>query len=234
MGSLTGFNGRKKIRWCVLLCIALTFAVSVFASDWPGYLGPNNDLQPELKKFTATAAEEVWRVQLKTGMCTVAIADGLLYTMGNDGIKKDEDTAKDYVYCLDTETGEVKWTFEYPCKLEPRLHPGGPSSTPTIHEGKVYILSKFGQIFCLDARTGKKLWEASAEQYKPEKPWWGFAASPTVMGDAVIFNVGTKGMALNKNTGEELWKSDGSVVALCDTEAVAFKHVQPSCSGNIY
>ncbi len=97
--------------------------------------------------------------------------------------------------------------------LNRSLHPGGPSSTPTVHEGKVYTLSKFGQIFCLDAKTGKKIWEASAEQYKPEKPWWGFAGSPTIMGDAVIFNIGTKGMAFNKDTGKQLWKSDGSVVA---------------------
>ena len=212
MKRLTGFFGKKNI--CMGIFITVCTAVSAnAASDWPNYLGPNNDLQPELKELTATEANEVWRVQLKTGMGTVSIANGLLYTMGNDGTKKDEDTAKDYVYCLDAKTGEIKWTFDYPCKLDPKLHPGGPSSTPTVHDGKVYTLSKFGQIFCLDAKTGKKIWEASAEQYKPEKPWWGFAGSPTVMGEAVIFNIGTKGMAFNKDTGEVLWKSAGNVVA---------------------
>ena len=214
MRWITGFNVKKNIHRGVFVCMMMAFSLSVNASqDWPNYLGPDNDFQPQLKKFTATSAEEVWRVQLKTGMCSVTIADGLLYTMGNDGTKKDEDTAMDHVYCLDAKTGEMKWQFEYPCKLEPRLHPGGPSSTPTIHEGKVYTLSKFGQIFCLDAKTGKKIWEASAVQYKPEKPWWGFAGSPTIMGDAVIFNIGTKGMAFNKDTGELFWKSDGNVVA---------------------
>ena len=214
MRWITGFNGRKNILLGVFIFMAMMFSVSANAGpDWPSYLGPNNDLQPVLKKFTATGADVVWRAQLKTGMCSLSIANGLLYTMGNDGTKKDEDTAKDYVYCLDAKTGKVKWTFEYPCKLQPRLHPGGPSSTPTVHEGKVYTLSKFGQIFCLDAGTGKKIWEASAAEYKPEKPWWGFAASPTIMGDAVIFNIGTKGMAFNKDTGKSLWKSDGSVVA---------------------
>ena len=214
MRRFNGFTVKRNVYCAVLICMAMAFSVCAFAaSDWPSYLGPNNDLQPELKQFTATTANEVWRVKLKTGMCDVTIADGLLYTMGNDGSKKDEDTAKDHIYCLDAKTGEIKWTFDYPCKLDPRLHPGGPSSTPTIHDGKVYTLSKFGQIFCLDAKTGKKIWEASAEQYKPEKPWWGFAASPTIMGDAVIFNIGTRGMAFNKDTGKVLWKSNGSVVA---------------------
>ena len=214
MRWLKFFNDRKSILYGVMVCLVMAFSASVNATpDWPNYLGPNNDMQPELKQFTATTADEIWRAQLKTGMCSVSIADGLLYTMGNDGTKKDEETAKDYVYCLDAKTGEVKWTFDYQCKLDPNLHQGGPSSTPTIHEGKVYTLSKFGQIFCLDAKTGRKIWEASAKQYKPKKPWWGFAASPTVIGDAVIFNIGTKGMAYNKETGEQLWKSDGNVVA---------------------
>ncbi|MHC4726291.1 MAG: outer membrane protein assembly factor BamB family protein, partial [Planctomycetota bacterium] len=105
-----------------------------------------------------------------------------------------------------------KWKFDYSCLLEPRLHPGGPSSTPTIHDGKVYTLSKLGHIFCLDAKTGNKLWEASAVHYKPKKPWWGFAASPTIIGDVVIYNIGDKGLALNKNTGEIVWKSEKNVV----------------------
>jgi outer membrane protein assembly factor BamB len=148
-------------------------------------------------------------------MCSVTVVDGLLYTMGNNGTKQDEDKSKarDFVYCLDAKTGEEKWTFDYACLLEPRLHPGGPSSTPTIHQGKVYTLSKFGHIFCLDAKTGKELWKASAEQYNPKGRWWGFAASPTIVGDVVIYNVGDRGLALNKDTGDVVWKSEQNVVA---------------------
>jgi outer membrane protein assembly factor BamB len=148
-------------------------------------------------------------------MCSVTVADGLLYTMGNDGKKSDKDKskAKDSVYCLDAKTGDEKWTFDYQCVLKPNLHPGGPSCTPTIHQGKVYTISKEGHIYCLDAKTGEKVWEASALQYQPKGRWWGFAASPTVFGDVVVYNVGDKGLALNKNTGDVVWKSDDSVVA---------------------
>ena len=98
MRRLHDFTSKKNICLGVWVFMAMVFAVSANAApDWPSYLGPNNDLQPELKEFKATTADEVWRVQLKTGMCDVTIADGLLYTMGNDGTKKDEDTAKDYV-----------------------------------------------------------------------------------------------------------------------------------------
>lgn len=181
--------------------------------DWPHYLGPNYDLQPQLKAFAAKSASDLWRAQVKTGMCSISVADGLVYTMGNNGTKDKKAEARDIVYCLDASTGEIKWTFDYACQLDPRLHPGGPSATPTVHDGKVYTCSKFGHLYCLDARTGAKVWEYSAEHYKPRAPWWGFAASPTIIGDVVIYNIGDRGLALDRATGEVIWKSDGSVVA---------------------
>ena len=202
--------------WRCGVVFFLVMAVSVSAKDvqnWPHYLGPHFDLQSGLKQFNATSATQVWKANVRTGMGSLSIVDGLVYTMGNDGTKENKEKARDIVYCLDAKTGEEKWTFDYACPLEPRQHPGGPSSTPTVHEGKVYTISKFGHIYCLDANTGKKIWEASGEQYRPEKAWWGFAASPTVMGDVVIYNVGDRGLALNKDTGQVVWKSEQSVVA---------------------
>jgi outer membrane protein assembly factor BamB len=204
----------KVVKWFYVMMIVGLLAGLNLAADWPHYLGPNYDLRPAVKEFNAKSGTVVWNAKVKTGMCSLTIADGLVYTMGNDGTKEDEDKskAKDYVCCLDAKTGDEKWTFEYNCLLEPRLHPGGPSSTPTIHEGKVYTLSKLGHIHCLDAKTGKKIWEALALHYKPKKPWWGFAASPTIIGDVVIYNIGNRGMGLNKDTGDIVWQSEENVV----------------------
>lgn len=201
----------KHVELKTISAFLLIIALFASAQEWPHYLGPNFDLKPELQRFTATSATEVWSTKVTTGMNSLTLADGLLYTMGNTGA--DEENAQDIVYCLDAETGNVKWTFAYPCELEPRLHPGGPSSTPAIHEGKVYTSSKFGHLFCLDAKTGEKLWEASATHFKPGGAWWGFAGSPTIMGDVVIYNIGDRGLGLNKHTGTVLWESDDTVVA---------------------
>ena len=201
--------------WIGAVCLAVSLSLTASgAEDWPHYLGPNFDLKPGVEEFTAKSASKVWDAKVGTGMCSVTIADGLLYTMGNDGKKEDKDKskAKDSVHCLDARTGAEKWTFDYQCVLKPNLHPGGPSSTPTIHQGKVYTISKEGHIFCLDAKTGDEVWRASAEQYQVRRAWWGFAASPTVVGDVVVYNVGDKGLALNKNTGDVLWKSEENVV----------------------
>jgi len=216
--SITGVGSRSHGTayqgvWIAAICLFLLPTMSATgAEDWPNYLGPNYDLQPLAKQFTAKSATKVWDAKVATGMCSINIVGGRLYTMGNDGTKENQDKARDFVYCFDAGTGEEIWTFDYPCLLEPRLHPGGPSSTPTIHEGKVYTLSKFGHIFCLDAETGKELWQSSALEYKPKQAWWGFAGSPTVIGDLVIYNIGDRGLALNKDTGLLAWKSQENVV----------------------
>jgi outer membrane protein assembly factor BamB len=40
---------------------------------------------------------------------------------------------------------------------------------------------------------------------KAKVPGWGFASSPVILGNAVFLNVGTRGTALDKNTGKVLW-----------------------------
>jgi len=198
--------------WVGVVCLAVSLSVVASgAEDWPHYLGPDFDLKPGVTQFNAKSATKLWDAKVGIGMCSVTISDGLLYTMGNDA-NEDKSKAKDTVYCLDARTGAEQWTFDYQCVLKPNLHPGGPSSTPTVHQGKVYTISKEGHIFCLDARTGKQVWRASAEQYQVRRAWWGFAASPTIIGDVVVYNVGDKGLALNKNTGDVLWKSSENVV----------------------
>jgi outer membrane protein assembly factor BamB len=47
--------------------------------------------------------------------------------------------------------------------------------TPAIHDGKVYVLGDRGQVSCLDANTGKKLWDGQFPKHRAS-----YYASPTV------------------------------------------------------
>ena len=63
MRWITGFYNKNNIRLGIFVCMVIAISLNVNAAqDWPNYLGPNSDFQPELKEFTATSAEEVWRV----------------------------------------------------------------------------------------------------------------------------------------------------------------------------
>jgi len=124
--------------------------------------------------------------------------------MGNSG----KDTNIDTVYCFDAETGQEMWKHSYSCPLWPKYYDGGTLSTPTVDAGKVYTLSKVGDYFCLDAKTGKVLWQKQLnKELGFELPTWHFSSSTLIVDDKAVVNVGTAGLALNKNTGEIVWQS---------------------------
>ena len=108
------------------------------------------------------------------------------------------------VHCLDAASGKALWQYRYAC------NPGdyaGPRSTPTVHNGKVYTLSREGLALCLNAISGKVLWQ---QALKAPIPTWGFASSPLIQGNLVLYNVGGAGTALDKSSGRQVWTSQGT------------------------
>lgn len=171
-------------------------------ADWPNWRGPTHDgISTETgwtTNWPAGGPKVLWKASLGVGFSSFTVADGRVYTMGN--LKK----TTDVVWCFDAETGEVVWKHTYACPLTPKYYEGGPGATPTVDDGKVYTLSKHGHAFCFDAATGKILW---SRKFNMTTPTWHFAGSARIMGEKVIFNVGTRGVALNKATGEPIWQT---------------------------
>jgi len=70
-----------------------------------------------------------------------------------------------------------------------------------------------GHLKCLDAASGKVLWEKDCnELYKIRMPIWGIAASPLVEGNLLIVQIGGEGaclVAFDKRSGEEQWRALG-------------------------
>jgi len=62
-------------------------------------------------------------------------------------------SANHKVYCLDAGTGAIRWT-----KIT-----GGPVRlAPALVEGRVYVASDDGFVYCLDARQGQEIWKLRA------------------------------------------------------------------------
>lgn len=84
-------------------------------------------------------------------------------------------------------------------------------STPTWCDGKVYVSSGTGQLSCVDAQTGKIVWQVDAvKKYNGEIYKHGDAESPLVVDNLVAYTVGGEKctlVAFDKDTGREVWQS---------------------------
>lgn len=202
----------KSVVVVVTTVLALgTLGARLAAADWPQWRGPRrNGISVEtawLRQWT-TAPGRVWTAQVGEGYSSVAVAGGRVYTMGSAG-------SQDTVYCLDAQNGQVIW--RYACAHPSRQNYGGDpgpnstSTTPTVEAGNVYTLGREGLALCLNAVTGKVLWQNDLQRTTAAQvPRWGFAGSPLIEGNLVILNACSTGVALNKASGRVVWKSGPS------------------------
>ena len=199
---------RQRVLFVLIggLVVATVAGAADQSLSWPQFHGPNRDnISMEtglLKEWPEAGPELVWTAEgLGHGFSTVSVADGIIYTAGNIG----DDTVVTALD-LDGETlWQVKngkaWTDDYP----------GTRGTPTIDGDRVYHESPLGNIVCLNAKTGERIWDVNIlEKFGSETPTWALAESLLIDGDHVICCPGgpqTCMVALDKHTGSVVWKA---------------------------
>ena len=205
----------KSTPSLVLFVVTASFFLLPFAHalDWPQWRGINRDGISSEKISPASwgkdGPKQLWRKEVGTGVSSVVVRGGHLYTMGNKG-------GTDVVFCLDASTGAEIWRHSYPHPLDDRQFEGGPAGTPTVDGDRVYTLSHEGDLFCLSAASGKVLWSKNLQRdFGGIRQKWGYSGSPLVDGNLVILDAGGPGastVALDKITGAVKWKagSDGA------------------------
>lgn len=192
----------KTVAVTVIVALGSSAAL---AEDWPRWRGPQlTGISQEkgwLDQWPREGPPVVWKASVGVGFSSVAVAQGRLYTMGHkDG--------KDTVFCLDAISGKPIWSHSYEAALGDLNFEGGPAATPTVHDGAVYTLSRWGDLFCFDAAKGQVRWSRNlAKEDNARAPTWGFSGSTLVHDKLLLLNVGQAGMALDKDTGKLVWTS---------------------------
>ena len=106
--------------------------------------------------------------------------------------------------------GRIRWKTPYGRYWE-KSYPES-RCTPSVDGERVYVSSGFGDLACINGITGEIMWSRKAsEEYQGTYGNWGIAESPMIDGDKLYFTPGgtqTTTIALNKNTGELIWKSE--------------------------
>ncbi len=176
-------------------------------ADWPQWRGPTADGIWECPGLALEIEnpQRIWKKDISGGYSGVTISEGKIYTMDRPGKKNIE-----RILCLDAKTGNVIWEHSYAASYDGLSYDSGPRASVTIHSMKAYALGSVGHIHCLDARNGKVIWSKdSVKELEARRPTWGFAASPSIWKNTVIYQLGcTDGgyIAFDKNSGKECWR----------------------------
>lgn len=204
----------------ITLALVATFTTALHGADWPRFLGPNGNgicQEPGLNmNWSNKAPVQLWRIPLDTeeGYNGPIVVKGVIYILDNKG-------ADGFVRALDLRTGKEIWRFTYPNKGKKNY--GFAKSTPVFDNGKIYAIGQMGEVFCLDAGTGHKIWSRELTEFGGQPPKWDYAISPCIDGEKLILCPGgpTSVVALNKATGEPVWKGGGNSKAGYSTPVIA-------------
>ncbi len=208
-------SGLARRHWtlpALVVAAACAWGTAAAADDWPQWQGPDrNAMSGErglLQEWTPDGPPLAWKVEgLGGGQSTPSVADGRIFGMSNRG--EDE-----VVWALSESDGSPLWTTRLGPVFEQEWPQGkeGPGATPTVDGERLYAMGLAGNVACLQAGDGKVVWQRSLQDdFGAPVPTWSFRESPLVDDDKVIVTPGAEGatlVALDKLTGETLWKSE--------------------------
>jgi outer membrane protein assembly factor BamB len=200
---------QKYIMTTIALVLIIMNAIQ--AQEWPDWRGRDRDGKWKedgiISKFNGNTIPLKWSIPVGAGYSGPTVSGGRVYL--TDKTEKPEE--KERVLCVDAENGKIVWTYSYPTQYS-ISYPDGPRASVVISDNKAYSLGTMGHLFCFNAQTGQVLWKDDLnKEYQIKMPVWGIAATPLIHDNKIILQIGgSKGasvLALDKNTGKELWRS---------------------------
>ncbi len=172
-------------------------------AEWPGFRGPGRDGVVRgvriATDWSASPPVQLWRRAIGPAWSSFAVQGEFVYTQEQRG-------NEELVACYRLDTGEPVWRHGDPIRHWDSEGGPGPRATPALSDGRVYSFGGTGRLNALDATSGALVWSRdAAAEAGVEKPGWGFAGSPLVVGDVVIVAVSGRLAAYDVRTGERRW-----------------------------
>ncbi len=197
------------------LFVTLTLSSACRAGEnWPQFRGPHGDGRSDSMGLPLTWGEKenvVWKTPIHDkGWSSPVVWGGQVWmtTARADGTKM-------YAVCVDRATGKVTHDVNVFDVEKPAFcieFNSYASPTPCVEEGRVYVHFGTYGTACLDARTGKTLWE---RRDLPCDHHRGPGSSPILFGDLLIFHMDGFDVqyvvALKQATGETAWKKTRNI-----------------------
>lgn len=206
-------TSRRFFAIAVISCAALWgLAFAGHGADWPQWRGPErNGISAEtglLQEWPQSGPERLWEANdIGDGFGAPAVVDDRVYVLGNRGLDNE------FVQALSVEDGERLWRTRLGKVGNPDQRPNYPAarSTPTVEGDRLYALGSDGDLVCLETSSGEVQWRRNLrEDFQGEPGEWAYAESPLIDGEKLVCTPGGEEatlVALNKETGELIWKS---------------------------
>ena len=217
-------NIEKASRRTVLilswLVVGLLATCPAGSADWAGFRGPgssgiSNDTSVPSEWDDSTNLK--WKVKLPgKGYSSPIVVGDRVFVTCYSGDGGDLAGLKRHLVCVDRGTGDEVWSKVIPSTSRERAiprfagSPGYASNTPVSDGEHVYVLMGNSGVFAFDM-AGKQLWNKAVGS--ESAAMFGSASSPILHKDNVIICAGSESesiRALNKSTGEEVWKTEAS------------------------
>jgi hypothetical protein len=221
----------------VAVCFAAIFQ-RVEAGDWPQILGPHRNGVAAEERIASSwppgGPRTRWQRDVGRGFAGAAVSKGtvvLFHRVGDQEI----------VEALAVTTGNPIWKAAFPASYVPMLSDDdGPRVVPIIAQGRVYSYGAMGYLRCLDATTGKVLWERNTFEDlnskqpvngEPPEGYFGIGSSPIIEGDKILVNVGGDTqeagiVAFALDTGRTVWKATAERASYSSPVAVTIGGVR--------
>ncbi|MFH1923072.1 MAG: PQQ-binding-like beta-propeller repeat protein [Planctomycetota bacterium] len=199
------------------ICTLVALLPTVLASgseNWPQFRGPHGDGHADSAHPPRTWSETsniAWKTPIhgRGWSSPVIWEDQIWVTTATEGGRRL------FAVCIDRDSGEVVhdihvFDVENPEQIAKVNSYASP--TPVIETGRVYVHYGTYGTACLDTKTGRTLWtrrDLNCDHHE------GPGASPILFGELLIFNVDGRDVqyvvALDKTTGQTVWKTDRSI-----------------------
>ena len=216
----------------VVVCIWLNSSLP--AADWPRFRGPTGEGDSSDAEVPTEWSDDdnlKWRLEMpgKGFSSPIVVGENVFVTCYSDA---DGDLAnlKRHLLCVNRHAGEVVWEKAVPSAAPEIRGPsfganhGYASHTPVSDGDRVYVLFGNTGVLAFDMK-GNKLWQKSLGA--ENAAMFGSGSSPILYGDRLIITAGAESesvRALDKKTGEELWKAEAASLSRCYCTPVIAKN----------
>lgn len=220
LGKISGYGGRTQTP----IIDEDRLIVSSLAVSWGEFKGPSplhyyfafDKRTGKLRWMKAPGGKPK---DTNYSVPVVSVVDGVRMLIGGN--------SDGGIYAMNARTGEKIWGYE--------MSKRGLNSTPAVADGKVFIShgednvgdTRFGRVQCLDAKTGKSIWQV----YDVKA---GYTA--LLYKDGMVFVVADTGdmHAYDADSGKELWKYNLGTVGKGSPVWVDGKIIATEVDGNIH